>query len=205
MTGQEDSFSGNESGGVRKSGSRSRFLKKVKSKEVIAGYKDPDNISNFDSQARESNDYNSVRSSFVSKKTLNKNRVIDDEIITIEESSLKNPIDDIPIPVSNKGPKTFDQLLEEELAREAKANGKEEKLDGSDIKKSFLKRKNEKSGSKVQSTAKKAYKYYIDNFKGATDTNKMEEEDCKIPLKIQKSRNSVGKNLVSEGSQGMNS
>jgi hypothetical protein len=86
MTGQEDSFSGNESGGVRKSGSRSRFLKKVKSKEVIAGYKDPDNISNFDSQARESNDYNSVRSSFVSKKTLNKNRVIDDEIITIEES-----------------------------------------------------------------------------------------------------------------------
>lgn len=96
-------------------------------------------------------------------------------------------------------------MLEEELAREAKANGKEEKLDGSDIKKSFLKRKNEKSGSKVQSTAKKAYKYYIDNFKGATDTNKMEEEDCRIPLKIQKSRNSVGKNLVSEGSQGMNS
>ena len=63
--------------------------------------------------------------------------------------SLKNPIDDIPIPVSNKGPKTFDQLLEEELAREAKANGKdkeEKSIDGSDIKKSYLKRKNEKSG-----------------------------------------------------------
>ena len=33
----------------------------------------------------------------------------------------------------------------------------------------------------------------------------MDEEDCKIPLKIQKSRNSVGKTLVSESSQGMNS
>jgi len=73
---------------------------------------------------------------------------------------------------------------EEELVKEAKANGKEEKLDGSDIKKSFLKRKNEKSGSKPQSTAKKAYKYYIDNFKGTTNSIKMDEEDCKIPLKI---------------------
>ena len=100
-------------------------------------------------------------------------------MITIEENKLKNPIDEIPIPVSNKGPKTFDQLLEEELAREAKANGKEEKLDGisescgSDIKKSFLKRKNEKSAKKPQSTAKKAYKYYIDNFKGEPTSNKM--------------------------------
>ena len=32
---QEDSFSQNESGGVRKSGSRSRFLRNNKSKEAI--------------------------------------------------------------------------------------------------------------------------------------------------------------------------
>jgi len=84
---QEDSFSQNESGGIRRSGSRSRFLKKNKSKEAILGsYKDPENISNFDSQVRESKEYDSVRSSFVSKKALSKNRVIDDELIMIEAS-----------------------------------------------------------------------------------------------------------------------
>ena len=104
-------------------------------------------------------------------------------------------------------------MLEEELAREAKANGVEEKFEvkasprdsnlGSDVKKTFLKRKNEKSASKPQSTAKKAYKYYIDNFKGAANPDKMEENDCKIPLKIQKSRNSAKKGgLQSESSQG---
>ena len=142
---QDDSLSQNESGGVRRSGSRSRFLKKNKSKEAFQSNKE-DDITNFDNQNHELNEYDTVRSSFASKKVINKNRVIDDEMILIEETKLKNPIDEIPIPVSNKGPKTFDQLLEEELAREAKANGKEEKLDGSDIKKSFLKRKNEKSG-----------------------------------------------------------
>ena len=38
----------------------------------------------------------------------NKNRVIDTEIIVIEENTLKNPIDEIALPVTNKGPKTFD-------------------------------------------------------------------------------------------------
>ena len=33
--------------------------------------------------------------------------------------SYKNPIDDMPIPVQTQGKKTFEQLLEEELAREA--------------------------------------------------------------------------------------
>jgi hypothetical protein len=31
---------------------------------------------------------------------------------------LKNPIDDIPIPAKNNGQKTFEQLIEEELAKE---------------------------------------------------------------------------------------
>jgi hypothetical protein len=101
-------------------------LKKVKSKDAFQSNKD-DDITNFDNQNQELNEYDTVRSSFASKKVVNKNRVIDDEMILIEENKLKNPIDEIPIPVSNKGPKTFDQLLEEELAREAKANGKEEK------------------------------------------------------------------------------
>ena len=157
----------------------------------------------FDNKTHDSNkEYDTVRSSYASKKVLHKNRVIDDEMVLIEENTLKNPIDEIPIPVTNKGTKTFDQMLEEELAREAKANGVEEKFEGSDVKKTFLKRKNEKSATKPQSTNKKAYKYYIDNFKGAANPDKMEEADCKIPLKIQKSRNSVGKALQSESSQG---
>jgi len=34
---------------------------------------------------------------------------------------LTNPIDDLPIPSKTNGQKTFEQLLEEELAREASA------------------------------------------------------------------------------------
>ena len=77
---------------MRRSGSRSRFLKKDKSKENFAAYQDPENISNFNSQTRVDNEkpkseYDTVRSSYASKKVLhNKNRVIDDELIIIEES-----------------------------------------------------------------------------------------------------------------------
>ena len=58
----------------------------------------------------------------------------------------------------NKGQKTFEQLLEEELAKEAG----QKKTTGSDMKKSFLKRKVD--STKNNSTAKKSYKYYVDNF-----------------------------------------
>ena len=72
----------------------------------------------------------------------------------------KNPIDDLPIPVVAK--KTFEQLLEEELAKVA---GQKKTIEGSDMKKSFLKRKVDSTAKKVRnSTAKKSYKYYVDNF-----------------------------------------
>lgn len=78
------------------------------------------------------------------------------------ETPLKNAIDDIPIPVVNKGQKTFEQLLEAELAKEASQN---KTIEGSDMKKSFLKRKVESTAKKLNnSTAKKSYKYYVDNF-----------------------------------------
>jgi len=58
--------------------------------------------------------------------------------------------------------KTFEQLLEEELAKEA---GQKKTIEGSDMKKSFLKRKVDSTAKKVRtSTAKKSYKYYVDNF-----------------------------------------
>ena len=44
---QEDNLSGNESGGVRRSGSRSRFLKKNKSKDAFLTNKD-DEVTTFD-------------------------------------------------------------------------------------------------------------------------------------------------------------
>ena len=80
----------------------------------------------------------------------------------------KNPIDDMPIPVKHKGekPKTFEQLLEAELAREAK--GREPTAEAEpESKKSFLKRKSIGEGTdkkKGGTSAKKSYRYYVDNF-----------------------------------------
>ena len=87
----------------------------------------------------------------------------------------KNPIDDMPIPVQNQCKKTFEQLLEEELAREAGQHAGHDDGDAGDgaleppseSKKSFLKRKSaSKKGAKktVNTTAKKNYRYYVDNF-----------------------------------------
>ena len=74
----------------------------------------------------------------------------------------KNSIDDIPIPAASKGQKTFEQMLEEELAKEA---GHKKTTENSDMKKSFLKRKVDSTAKKLtNSTAKKNYKYYVDNF-----------------------------------------
>lgn len=55
-------------------------------------------------------------------------------------------------------------MLEEELAKEA---GQKKTTEGSDMKKSFLKRKIDSTAKKLNSsTAKKtkSYKYYVDNF-----------------------------------------
>ena len=90
-----------------------------------------------------------------------------------------NPIDDIPIPVSK--PKTFEELLEEEMR---KGNGggivnhtqsqqkspSRQKQTGTAVhsQKEFLKRRSQYKGiptGRPQSQAKKTYKYYSDNFK----------------------------------------
>ena len=90
-----------------------------------------------------------------------------------------NPLDDIPINNKNMQ-KTFEQMVEEELAREAKSklskisitmdpdevNHLEEKRSKTptEHKKSYLKRKNETAQKSQTSTTKKNYKYYVDNF-----------------------------------------
>jgi hypothetical protein len=74
-----------------------------------------------------------------------------------------NPIDDIPIPVKTNGnQKTFEQMVEEELARhQAKEAGvqaaKAEALESIDTKKTYLKRKNVDTSARKGSntTAKK--------------------------------------------------
>jgi hypothetical protein len=81
----------------------------------------------------------------------------------MEILSIKNPIDDIPIPAASKGQKTFEEMLEEELAKEP---GYKKTIENSDMKKSFLKRKIDSTAKKVNSTTKKSYKYYVDNFHG---------------------------------------
>jgi hypothetical protein len=90
-------------------------------------------------------------------------------------------------------------LLEEELAKEAKE--KDNTIENSEIKKSFLKRKNEKSGQKNASAAKKTYKYYVDNFQ-KSEKDATPPQENKIAKITQKSRNSNGKHLISESSQG---
>ena len=79
------------------------------------------------------------------------------------ESFGANPIDDMPIPVKAGEKKTFEQILEEELAKQDAGAPKIE----DSVKKTFLKRKlPERSTAKkgAQTTAKKNYRYYVDNF-----------------------------------------
>ena len=72
-----------------------------------------------------------------------------------------NAIDDLPIPSKSRGNKTFDQLLEEELAREEKA--KETPVQESS-RKTYLKKKDTSAKkSDLGSTAKK-FTYYKDKF-----------------------------------------
>ena len=82
------------------------------------------------------------------------------------ESLGANPIDDMPIPVKAGEKKTFEQILEEELAKQEAEAGKKPGIEDS-VKKTFLKRKlPERSTAKkgAQTTAKKNYRYYVDNF-----------------------------------------
>ena len=71
------------------------------------------------------------------------------------------------MPISKKAQKkTFEQMLEEELAKENIAKGVDSSqhlLTIESSKKTFLKR-NSTSVTKNQSTTKKQYKYYVDNF-----------------------------------------
>ena len=103
-------------------------------------------------------------------------------------AKVANPIDDLPIPVSK--PKTFEELLEEEMAK-GNAGGivanprspNRQHQDGSAAaKKEFLKRKNAAYGiptGRGKSTSKKSYRYYADNFeprtkRGARDASRGE-------------------------------
>ena len=70
------------------------------------------------------------------------------------------------MPIKASQTKTFEQMLEEELAKEAAAKGVKR---GSPLKqvsaKKFLKRKEsvlEQSAKKLESTSKKSYRYYCD-------------------------------------------
>ena len=93
----------------------------------------------------------------------------------------KNPIDDMPIPVKHIGekPKTFEELLEAELAREAK--GREPIAEAEpESKKSFLKRKSIGEGTdkkKGGTSAKKSYRYYVDNFQKESARGKRGEHE----------------------------
>ena len=96
---------------------------------------------------------------------------------------MKNPIDDIPIPVKHKGdkPKTFEQLLEAELAREAKDQEPlAEAEPPSETKKTFLKRKSINEGTDKKrggTSAKKSYRYYVDNFQKESAREKRGDRD----------------------------
>ena len=96
---------------------------------------------------------------------------------------MKNPIDDIPIPVKHKGdkPKTFEQLLEEELAREAKSKEPlAEAEPPGEAKKTFLKRKSVGEGTDKKrggTSAKKSYRYYVDNFQKDSAREKRGDRD----------------------------
>lgn len=107
----------------------------------------------------------------------------------------KLPIDDIPI--ANKGKRTFEQLLEDELAREAKgslAKAKilpelpkisfREEVDENKSptaqdpnKRAFLKRSRDTAQKSQHSTTKKSYRYYADSFQ-----EKRGEQDSKKTL-----------------------
>ena len=75
-------------------------------------------------------------------------------------------IDDIPIPVNK--PKTFEELLEEEMAKGAEAGGikviEKPKAPVKKPQKEFLKRKSTQVSVPPQKKAEKSYRYYTDNF-----------------------------------------
>ena len=93
--------------------------------------------------------------------------------------SVNNEIDDIPIPVSK--PKTFEELLEQEMAKGGKGGGIEAKpgdhvskppakslqVGTSQPKREFLKRKSTYRGNPQGKPESK--KYYADNFKTAEE------------------------------------
>ena len=72
-----------------------------------------------------------------------------------------NAIDDLPIPSKSRGNKTFEQLLEEELAREEKA--KETPVQESS-RKAYLKKKDTSANKSQQNSTAKKFTYYRDKF-----------------------------------------
>lgn len=91
----------------------------------------------------------------------------------------KNAIDDIPIPVSK--PKTFEELLEEEMAKgnaggivanvTQRSPNREQQIGSAAQKREFLKRKQPSYGVPVNTNRnknedRKSYRYYADNFAG---------------------------------------
>ena len=97
---------------------------------------------------------------------------------------MSNPIDDIPIPTKNKGNKTFEQLLEEELAKEGTfqaetVSAKKEFLKKSTMKGEISSRSHKSDVSKVQSTGKKSYKFFLDNMEAKASENHRNDSNKK--------------------------
>ena len=101
----------------------------------------------------------------------------------------------MPIPVKTQGQqKTFEQMVEEELAKQhAKEAGieaaKSRAIDDSDAKKAYLKKKaGEPSAKKISNTtAKKSYKYYADNFSKEGSLTKVKFEG-RIPREVRQKK-----------------
>jgi hypothetical protein len=81
-------------------------------------------------------------------------------------------VDDIVI--GNKKPKTFDELLEEEMAKGAgggiTTEGKPKPPVRSNVGKEFLKRKSTQVSVPIQKKSEKSYRYYTDNFEKEVKT-----------------------------------
>jgi len=101
-------------------------------------------------------------------------------------------IDEIPIPVSK--PKTFEELLEEEMARGTQggivaetASPARHKQDGTAVqKREFLKRKTNMNMPPPRNRGSSKYRYYVDNFKQQSEGSSSQPEVAKRRNSIQR-------------------
>ena len=108
------------------------------------------------------------------ENAFNKGESVEKEQPIRRQTSTVNDVDDIPIPVGK--PKTFEELLEEEMRKGEDGGGiqvmndKPAPQSTAGQKKQFLKRKSGAPGIPTgRAEPKKSYKYYADNFEKPED------------------------------------